>query len=128
MTPFEEFALNHTKHGHCFKCKGCILNPEVQIWAVMWCVHCCRTADGLSAQLIARWSNWRIPGTEQKRKGDFMDGSEKMEGREKWWSEITPDEKIERMRTQVKRLLNTLDRLERKMDQIQRHNPDDVYF
>jgi hypothetical protein len=45
-----------------------------------------------------------------------------MESREKYWSELTTDEKVERMREQVKNLIRIVDRLDYKLNLLLRHS------
>lgn len=61
MTPFEEFAMDHSQHKHCLMCEGCILSQEVQEFSFVWCLGCCKTAEGSDAELIDTLANWRRP-------------------------------------------------------------------
>jgi archaellum component FlaC len=47
------------------------------------------------------------------------------ESREKYWSELTTDEKVERMRDQVKSLIRIVDRLNYKLNLLFRHSHHD---
>jgi hypothetical protein len=47
------------------------------------------------------------------------------ESREKYWSELTTDEKVKRMRDQVKSLIRIVDRLDYKLNLLLRHSHHD---
>ncbi len=63
-------------------------------------------------------------------KDDLLKDSQMGVGREKYWKELTADEKLERMRMEVKQLRNRLDAAQQTIQQSRQHvhSANEIYF